>query len=58
MLGEGNVDWNRLTWEQNPTQFHIVNALEQLPIVEYRPAMITRGATNLVLPQRPTRVLR
>lgn len=57
MLGEGMVDWKRLTWEQNPTQFHIVNTLKKLPILEHRPAMVTKGPTNLFLPQRPTRVL-
>lgn len=41
--GEGTVDWNRLTWEQNPTQFHIVNALKGLPILEYREATVTKN---------------
>ena len=58
MLGEGKVDWKQLSWEQNPTQFHIVNALEALPILEYRPAMLTKGTTNLVLPNRLTRPLK
>jgi acetoacetate decarboxylase len=56
-LGEGKLDWNELSWEQNPTQHHIVNTLAALPILEYRPAMVTRGSTNLILPDRPTRVL-
>jgi len=42
--GTGKVEWHRLTWEQNPTQFHIVNALEKLPIIEYREATITKSA--------------
>jgi acetoacetate decarboxylase len=58
MLGEGTLDWSRLTWEQNPTQFHIVNAMKDLPILEYRPAAITKGSTNLFLPNRMTRVLK
>jgi acetoacetate decarboxylase len=57
-VGEGKLNWNTLTWEQNPTQFHIVNTLAALPILEYRPAMVTHGAANLALPDRPTRVLR
>lgn len=57
-VGEGRIEWNQLTWEQNPTQFHIVNALADLPIVEYRPAIVSKGSTNLFLPERWSRVLR
>jgi 3-hydroxyacyl-CoA dehydrogenase len=56
-IGEGKIDWNRLTWQQNPTQCHIVNALADLPILEYLPAMVTTGSTNLFLPERMPRVL-
>ncbi len=48
-IGEGRVEWRHLTWEQNPTQFHIVNALHALPVLEYGPAAVTEGRTNLVL---------
>ena len=58
MLGEGKVDWKELSWEQNPTQFHIVNALKSLPILDYRPAALTKGSTNLILPDRLTRPLK
>jgi hypothetical protein len=57
-VGAGSVDWKRLTWEQNPTQFHIVNALADLPVLEYRPALISRGSSNLFVPDQPSRVLR
>ncbi|MDD5190233.1 MAG: acetoacetate decarboxylase family protein [Dehalococcoidales bacterium] len=40
--GEGKVEWHELTWEQNPTQFHIVNALKALPILEYREATVCK----------------
>ncbi len=56
-VGEGEVDWSHLTWEQNPTQCHIVNALEALPILTYLPAMVTRGSADLALPERWTRAL-
>ena len=56
-IGEGKIDWKHLTWEQNPTQCHIVNALSDLPILEYLPAMVTTGSTNLFLPERMPRVL-
>jgi 3-hydroxyacyl-CoA dehydrogenase/acetoacetate decarboxylase len=56
-IGEGSLEWNHLTWEQNPTQCHIVNALADLPILEYLPAMVTTGSTNLFVPERLPRVL-
>ena len=56
-IGEGELEWTRLTWEQNPTQFHIVNALEALPVVAYLPAMVTKGSADLSLPERWTRTL-
>jgi acetoacetate decarboxylase len=57
-VGVGSVEWNRLTWEQNPTQFHIVNALADLPILEYRPSAVVKGDTNLFFPERWPRILR
>ncbi|MCO4811400.1 MAG: acetoacetate decarboxylase family protein [Gammaproteobacteria bacterium] len=56
-IGEGRIEWHRLTWEQNPTQFHIVNKLADLPVLEYRPAIVTKGSTNLFLPERWPRSL-
>jgi acetoacetate decarboxylase len=57
-VGAGSLEWHELTWEQNPTQFHIVNALADLPVLEYRPAIVTKGSTNLFLPERWSRVLK
>lgn len=57
-VGIGRVDWHTLTWEQNPTQFHIVNALAGLPVLAWLPAMVTRGSTNLILPGRLPRAIR
>jgi 3-hydroxyacyl-CoA dehydrogenase/acetoacetate decarboxylase len=56
-VGEGKIDWNHLTWEQNPTQCHIANALADLPVLGYLPAMVTTGSTNLFVPDRMPRVL-
>jgi 3-hydroxybutyryl-CoA dehydrogenase len=56
-IGEGSLDWNHLTFEQNPTQYHIVNALADLPVLAYLPAMVTKGSTNLFVPDRLPRVL-
>ena len=57
-VGEGRLQWQHLTWEQNPTQFHIVNALADLPVLEWLPATVSRGSTNLVVPERLSRVIR
>lgn len=57
LIGEGTVDWQQLAWEQNPTQFHIVNALAGLPVLQHLPALVTRGSTNLSIPERWTRTL-
>ena len=56
-IGEGAIDWKHLTWEENPTQCHIANALADLPILTYLPAMVTTGSTNLFVPNRMPRVL-
>ncbi|MEH6586134.1 MAG: acetoacetate decarboxylase family protein [Halioglobus sp.] len=57
-VGEGSASWQHLTWEQNPTQFHIVNALADLPVISWLPSMVTKGATNLVVRDRLPRQIR
>ena len=52
------MNWNHLTWEQNPTQYHIANALADLPNIEYYPSIMTKGSTNLVVLDRLPRALR
>jgi len=64
--GEGKVVWNRLTWEQNPTQFHIVNALQELPILKYTEAVVVKvgwpppphAAFKVEIPSGPPRIWR
>lgn len=56
-VGKGTLDWNHLSWEQNPTQCHIVNALADLPVLAYLPALVARGSTNLILPDRLPRAI-
>lgn len=48
-VGTGRVEFRPTTWEQMPTQFHIVQALAALPILEQREAWCveTRGASDL-----------
>ncbi|MCA0900058.1 MULTISPECIES: acetoacetate decarboxylase family protein [Microbulbifer] len=57
-VGSGSVAWQQLSWEQNPTQFHIVNAIQALPVIEYRPAMVARCSVNLLVPDRLPRAIR
>ena len=57
LVGEGRVDWQHLTWEQNPTQFHIVNALADLPVLAWLPTIVARGSTNLIIPERLPRAI-
>ena len=58
LVGQGRIDWNQLSWEQNPTQFHIVNALAGLPVLAWLPAMVAKGSTNLILADRLPRAIR
>lgn len=58
MIGHGELAWNQLSWEQNPTQFHIVNALEELPVLEYLPALVAKGKANLIVPGKFSKSLR
>jgi acetoacetate decarboxylase len=57
-FGAGEVTWKHLTWQQNPTQAHIINTLHDLPMLEYGPAIVTRGAIRLWEPHNPVRELR
>jgi acetoacetate decarboxylase len=57
-VGQGRVEWQQLCWDQNPTQHHIVNALAELPVLEWLPAVVARGSTNLILPERLPREIR
>jgi hypothetical protein len=40
--GDGIVKFHRATWEEMPTQYHIVNALQELAIKEYCGAYMVR----------------
>lgn len=46
---EGRVAFTKASWEQMPTQFHVVNTLAALPVLEWRGATIieTRGGKDL-----------
>jgi hypothetical protein len=46
-VGKGSIDWEHLTWEQDPTQFHIVNALADLPNLGVIYTAVTKGLLTL-----------
>lgn len=58
LVGEGAIAWQEQTWEQNPTQFHVVNALAGLPILASLPTLVAKGSTNLIIPERLPRRIR
>ena len=37
---------------------NIINKLKGLPILEYEDAIMTRGATNLFIPDKPSKILK
>lgn len=55
---EGRIQWHATTWEQNPIQSHICNALGVLPVLEIRRAIVSKGTSNLAVQGRPPRVLK
>lgn len=55
--GTGKLDWHRQTWEQNPAQCHIINALADLPVIENRSGHIAQMGTSLETESRAVRAL-
>jgi acetoacetate decarboxylase len=45
---QGSVEWCKQTWSQNPTQAHIVNAMQSLPVKEIRSCLVTTGTVSLL----------
>ena len=45
--GSGTVQWTKLRPEQNPTQWHIIKALAELPIIEMAPVLMYKGVAIL-----------
>ncbi len=41
--GSGTIEWTKLKPEQNPSQFHIINALAELPVFEMKSVLLTKG---------------
>jgi len=55
--GEGAAVVHDATFEQNPTQFELVNRLAALPMLEARAAAMTRWEPAMLLDRRPRRLL-
>jgi hypothetical protein len=45
--GAGAVTWTKMGYLQNPMQCHIIAALVDLPIVEYRTGVFAKMVTHL-----------
>ena len=46
-IGKGTVQWTQLKWEQNPSQWHIIKALAELPVIKLAPAIMVKGVGTL-----------
>ncbi|HOP85076.1 MAG TPA: acetoacetate decarboxylase family protein [Syntrophorhabdaceae bacterium] len=47
-MGSGTIKWTEMRWDQNPMQFHIINALAELPVIEMAPVIMTKGRAILM----------
>jgi len=45
--GAGTVKWTKMEYAQNPLQAHIIAALTDLPVVEYREGVFAKMVTHL-----------
>jgi acetoacetate decarboxylase len=43
-MGKGIVQWTKLSWEQNESQWEIIKALAELPVKAMAPVMMAKGA--------------
>lgn len=57
--GVGELIWHSTTWEKNPMQHHIVNALADLPVLDYRWATVAKSSSTMIdANKKPTHILR
>ena len=48
-LGEGSCRFFETTWEKAPVSAHIMKGLQKLVVKEYKPAVITKGSSDLLI---------
>ena len=48
-MGQGEVAFHEVAWEKAPMSSRIVNALRELPIVQYQGAVMTRASQDLLI---------
>lgn len=54
LVGKGKITFHEVTWEEAPLSSRVVNKLKELPILEYKGAIVTRGPSELLIhKQRP-----
>ena len=53
--GAGVLEWTKLSWEQNESQYHIIQSLADLPVLAMAPALMVKG--SIVMKPNSGRVL-
>ena len=48
-LGQGSCRFFETTWEKAPVSAHIMKGLQALVVKEYKPAVITKGSSDLLI---------
>jgi hypothetical protein len=48
-MGQGTIVFHETAWEKAPMSYRIVNALRQLPVVQYQGGIVTRGWQDLLI---------
>jgi acetoacetate decarboxylase len=51
-MGQGQVNFHSVQWEHAPLSYRIINALKELPIVDYQGAVLTRLSQDLLIHQQ------
>lgn len=51
-MGQGVVEYHNVAWEKAPMSSKIINALKELPIVQFQLGLVTRGWQDLLIEQQ------
>jgi hypothetical protein len=46
-IGEGSINWPQFPLEMNLLQYKIINTLANLPVLEYKNALMIKGSAIL-----------
>jgi hypothetical protein len=48
-LGQGEIKFHDVSWENAPMSSHIIKTLGKLPVVQYQAGIVTRGSQDLLI---------